>query len=631
MAGEWSDLPTRTPKGICAHCYSDFPKDEMERMKGALYCKACSALIRRKSASRSQDEEAAPARGAESPIIDAAPEPADGLLPPSEEEFELRAELLELERERKRRPEDVDILLQMSQLYEKIGDKEEASLHRDEYLRRAPVDSPARAKRVKREAPSRRAAPPSPHPSGQAEPFWHDIPEVLYCAIEDRGIVILLAGGAVLGTSLTYATFSILGYALSILVIGYIAAFTLSVIRNSASGGVDPLDWPTLMDPWNSIFQPLLAFLGCHIIPLAPFLLVLLVSGFTIGFNFFSGTFLAITFLAALIIIPMALMVYAILRSYTDVINVPFLFESIRKILPDYLSLFSAICVILSGKWIAYALVAYLVGTLFPYPLLGTLVLLVGTSTVGLYALLTIAHLIGHVYAQSAGRLDWFGREKAPERDVTLPVVAAGGGGALLVLVVGFVLTPALPDLFARATGADKLLLFDRTFLQYDVISASDSRRLRMRYEIEKVEGGYRFLLMSTTSGRRTEVAAFAVNREGDFLSTPPSQEGPIMDPLFVMMFGREDRKQTILCGPRRPEPGEHYVNTYPLHGEVEWRGWRAYKVKNADISGALYYDRSTGYLVGIELSTVFSSIYALLTDTDVPGLDIPEAIRRRG
>ncbi|MCZ6688472.1 MAG: hypothetical protein O7H41_02595 [Planctomycetota bacterium] len=631
MAGEWSDLPTRTPKGICAHCYSDFPKDEMERMKGALYCKACSALIRKKSASRSQVEEAGRAPEAEAPIIDAAPEPADGPLPPSEEEFELRGELLELERERKRRPEDVDILLQMSQLYEKIGDKEEASLHRDEYLRRAPVDSPARGKPVKKDAPSRRAAPPSPHPSGEAEPFWRDIPDVLQCAIEDRGFVILLAGGALLGTSLTYATVNILGYALSILVIGYIAAFTLGVIRNSASGGVDPLDWPTPMDPWNSIFQPLLVFLGCHIIPLAPFLLVLLISWFTIGFNFFSGTLLAVTFLAGLIIIPMALMVYAILRSYSDLMNVPFLFESIRKILPDYLSLFSAICVILSGKWIACALFAYLVAALFPYPLLGTLILLVGASTIGLYALLTIAHLIGHVYAQSVGRLQWYGREKAPERNVTLPIAAAGGAGAVLVLVVGFVLSPAIPGLVARATGADKLLLVDGTFLQYDVISASDSQWLRMRYEIEKVEGGYRFRSMSTTGGLRREVTDFTVNREGDFLTTAPSQEGPILDPRFMMMMGRKDRKQTILCGPRRPEPGEHYLNTYPLHGEVDWQGWRAYKVKNADISGALYYDRSTGYLVGIEFFKGFSDIYALLTDTDVPGLDIPEAIRRRG
>ena len=612
MAAEWSDLPERAPKATCSHCYAGYPRDEMEKWQGSLLCRACLAVVRTKTTRINRAQGPEVQGEAKAPTLSNVPE-APRSSPTEEEEDRLRSQLVQLEHEKRRRPGDPLLLRDIADLYEKLGDKEEAAIHRDEYLRLAPLDPVP----TPRAAPERPRVPPPPRPAGPVTPFWEEIPHLLRFPTRGRALAVLVGGGGLLGTALTISWFSIFGYLITIPVLGYIGSYFFSTICSSAAGEREAPGWPDPLDAGRSLLQPLLSALACILIPFGPFLLFLVLSVLLFGFHLPTGLLLVVLFLAGLFTTPMVLLVHALYGSISQATSYRLVFGSMGKVLPDYILLFTGVCILASGKGVADILIAGLVALVFPFPVLGTTLFFTATSLVFLYSLLVTSQLIGRFYRQSAGRLDWFGEAVEPMKELTPPVAIAGVAGAALLVLLGFVGIWALPGLARRAFGAGVLPLEGGTYLLYDIYD-SNSGRSAVRYDIEEVKEGFRIDATGIMAGRSALITRFTVTRRGKFVSAPPSQEGPI----FVPVHDSEERRKTILCGPRGARVGGEYLNGYPVRKKVTWKGWGTYRVENPHTLGTLYYDRSTGYLVGADHSIPGRDRWAVLSETNISGLE---------
>lgn len=621
MVEEWSDLPPRPSRATCGHCYASFPKEEMHRWEGAAICGPCFERVRERTG-RGPREEVEGSEG-KAPTLRDIPKAAPSF-PRQDQEEDLRKRLIQLEHEKRRRPDDVALLREIADLYENLGDRDEADRIRDEALRIEPVGASRTARpateKMKRKATEVRR-PPAPRVAPVA-PFWEEIPAIFRYPIQGRGIALIGGGGIFFGIALTIAHYSIFGFLITIAVGGYLWSYWFRVINSTVTKGTEPPEWPEFFDAWESFIRPLLAAMACGLIPFAPFLFLSL-----FGFNVITGPLIIVTFLLGLFTVPMTFLVCALFNSVSAALDYRLVYTSIFKILPDYILCFAGICALLSMSWVADLILSgllTLIGLIIPMPVIGTALVLIGTSTASLYFGVAISHLVGRLYAQSSGRLDWFGEATEPEKTLSLPVVLAGAGGALLACVVGLLAVMVLPLLLAGAMGLGDRPFQDGTYLRYNILD-SDSGWTSMRYDIEKAAGGYRFRANLIIAGTEAQYAEFIVDRGGKFVAGPPEREGPLRE----FLAPGAERKETRLCGPRGGQVGQPYINDDPVISKRTWKGWDALAVEETDTAGKLYYDRSTGYLVGMDLSGAGRDYWAVLSDTNIDGLDVPAEARR--
>ena len=590
MASERSPSGERAPRGMCGICLSSFPKDEMRERGGDNLCRPCYEMVEKKSGAKSASP---PAAAQPSQTEAPAPEPtATPSLAPKEEEKLLR-QLTWLQQTVQANPDDVSTLVEMVEVYEKLGQDPQAFACRQQ-LSRVDPGHPI----LRKEAPDRRdpGAGEETPPAEPVVPFWMDVPGFLTYPFRGRGRAMLLVGGICFGLGMWIAVKSIWGIPLAVMVIGYLISYLFRVINSATTGAKEPPDWPEFTDFWDAFITPIIAYAILGFMTFGPYILL--------GWTAQTPTIAVLrqlAFLWGILAFPMVLLVFAMFHSIREAMNPGLVLSSIKRVLPDYLILAVILCILYVGHSFASGLLAGasdLVGTLSFQ--LGLLVYHMGDSFLKLYLYMTAGFLIGSIYHQGQGRLGWFEKATEPPRPLSPAVVRALAGTVALVLVVG------LAKVFIGGgfvSSLQPLPLRDGLHLDYRVRYAPPGgglREYKVRYDFAEVPEGFRVTGKSSReSGFFTE---FTIDSRGNFVGEPPEREDPF--PADIERGpGRAERTQSILWGPTGVDRGDRYRNGLRIEQKRDWHTFRCFEVKDPYLNGRLYYETKLGCLAGIDIS----------------------------
>ncbi|MCZ6688473.1 MAG: hypothetical protein O7H41_02600 [Planctomycetota bacterium] len=613
---------------LCGRCNAKCARDDLQSHDGDLLCPLCFQRMEARNPLAAGEIERPPQARLRSSKVRAEPREltlsdypvrsTGTSFPPDEQEEQTRNRLMQLEHELRRRPEDVALLTEIAETYDELGQRQEAALCRREIFTLDPSNPSLRGKMVA-EGPKRSQKPAT------SIPFWEDIPGILAYPLRGRGLGMVIVGGLMFGFATWVARYSLLGWAITGLVFGYLWAYWFNVIASAGTGEKEPPDWPEFFDIWHSIIGPAIASFVCFCIPFGPTIALgltilfgpLTLNPITIGLLIGSGLVGVITY-------PMVVMAYAMFHTLTAAANYKFIYASILRILPDYILFITAFCIL--GALNAAVGTAVLAGVAFflPIPILGTLTLAIANSFVFIYFNLAAYRLMGHLYHQSMGRLGWFGETTEPEKSLNLGVVVAGVTGLGVVCVIGFGAIMIAPALLVTATGIGDLPFEDGGYLEFAEFD-SNYGHSKLRYEIRQVPEGFRFSGFHMSTRDRNPIPDFVVDSRGRFVDgTTDMQSGPI----FNRLARRSGRTHTIFVGPTSGITAGPHVNGYTILRKVPWKGYDVIQVDDRDGSTRLMFDRNTGYLVGVEAPSIGREMSCVLIDTNIPGLRIPPEAR---
>lgn len=598
----------------CGWCYARLPKEELHSLEGDLLCSPCFEQVRKKRDREADGETSVERKATKELTIRDVPKGHSSFAPKDNDLDRVRDRLIQLEHQKRRRPKDVDLLSEMADLYDELGDDEQASTCRREMLELDPSHPGLRGK-VIADGPKL-----SPRPS-TATPFWEDIPEILAFPLRGRGLSMVIVGGILFGITLWIARYSIFGWILTGGIFGFLWAYWFSVISSAAAGVKEPPDWPEFFDVWHSILWPAIAAIICAAIPFGPALgLFLAIVAGPLTFNIITIPLLALLGLGGVFTYPMVLMVYSMFNTISAASGYRFVYGSIAKILPDYILCIAAYCVLGTMSLVASVTITAGAAFFLPIPILGSLTVSVLTATTLLYFNIAAYRLLGHLYHQSQGRLGWFEEKTEPEKNLNLFVVLAGVLGLGVASAAGLLAVLFLPGLMLNASGVSDLPFQDGTFLEYSEFD-SNYGWASVRYEIEEVSEGFRISGGIESNRIRNDFPDFTVNARGEFV-------GGITDvrsgPIFSVRPGLSAREQTIFLGPAGGWLGSPHINGYIISGRGTWKGWDVFKVDDKDAATTLMYDTSTGYLVGVDATGIGRDLWVVLTSTNVDGLQVP-------
>ena len=336
------------------------------------------------------------------------PGPGETAGPPREEE-ELWSRLLDLEFQNRKSPKNLDLLREILEIYEQLGDEKEASALRRRIAEIDPEDPSLRGKEI---------APPKVariEPREPVVPIGRDLPRILRYPLAGRGAM-MLAGGVVYiaagrwfaGWLLKYFQVPIINLIFAclvwIIVWGTIWAFWFRVAETSANGEDEPPDWAEFGTFLDSMVSPLFAAVACIVLTLGPFLFLLALCQWLFEYNFVTLAVLALLLLIGIYHAPMVFLVLSRYRRVQAIGSLGLIRSSIGKVRADYGRLVVAI---LTAILISVGVAAFF-GLAFTLPLLGPIIYYVATSLVWLYLGTISFHLIGRLYYHHAERLAWF-------------------------------------------------------------------------------------------------------------------------------------------------------------------------------------------------------------------------------
>jgi hypothetical protein len=208
---------------------------------------------------------------------------------------------------------------------------------------------------------------------------------------------ILLIAGAVFFTLLAFvAQFaSIMSLVLMLGATGYMISYYQAILLASANGEDRMPDWPDFTD-WQSLFGPLVQFLGAFLVSFGPCILIRMFAPQDAGWKTPAfDTTLGIGF----VVFPMAFMVVSMADSLAA-LNPLVVVSSIVKIAPAYILLLVVFGLTLGADWLGNALLARI----------GYVPLLSGMlyQLMVLYLVAVMMRATGLLYRCRKDQLQWF-------------------------------------------------------------------------------------------------------------------------------------------------------------------------------------------------------------------------------
>ena len=621
--GDTGPVKGQVRRVACGHCYATYPKDQMKDWEGMALCASCHGLMERKTAAAAADDpptEETQAFPMDTRILRLteeaqardrrpAPEPALG----SDEEA-ARSRLMQLEYDRKRKPDDVPLLEELLALYQKLGHDDHVAEILQELKRVAPGTRKMNAKTTKidRAATVRMGAIAS-------TPFWDDLPWIFQYPFRGKSVIVTLGGGVVLGL-IVWASARLVPFAalLAPPVMAVLVGFAFQVIRAAAEGIEDPPEWPDYHHPYNRYGAPLLAYGVCHTLALLPALTLaalLLLGIVPLGLGTAIGFSLVVV--AGIFALPMSMLAFAKYDSLSEAMSPKIVFSAIGRVFPDYLILVGAFCIMSGGELLAIRFVGPLLALVVPDPMITGIASAVIVLTGIIYFLFVRSRMLGHLYFQAAGRIRWLGEAEEPQLSLSPGAAILGGGGiafgAGVVLAVCFIL-PGAP---LGALYSDDVALTDGSYLQYEVFDISAMGRTTVRYDIMARAEGFDVKETRTVRGMVTSSGTFSITPEGEFTAGTDGA-GPVQREFYG------PGTHTVIAGTRHPDMRELYVNEYRMMDHDTFKGYEVFTAEDRSQGGRLYYHRRTGVLVGGEINAGGRDHWFVLQATSVPGISVP-------
>jgi hypothetical protein len=472
----------------------------------------------------------------------------------------------------------------------------------------------------------------------ESPPFWTDLNQVVSHPFRGRGPAVFFTAAAFFAAGEIVATFNVFfGGFLMLCLFGYLAAWHFDGVSKTAANKDGIAEFPELVTVIDSCVLPLFSMIGCFLFSFAPTIVLAVLTWQGALSAETGGLLILVSIVPGAFVFPMSLMIRALMQSTGEAMTPARVYGSIGRILPDYLAAF----VSLSALWFVWALarIAVLLGISMTFGrptadavinldyarIAGWLVYTALVWPLLLYAWCVQGHLLGCLYRQSYKRLAWFvpaGAETARARRMSSVFALAGAGGAVLLLGGGWAT-------MAMWRSASEL-----------TPSRSDSPLVAgttLTYYWENTDGPaglatYRFAAQG--SGQLQVTAEYA--RSGDWGVSRTKGSVALMDAksgAVVRGDGEEGGinlheragRHTRFFGPKSGSINSAYVNDWPVRGETRFKGtWNCWLVIDPETTAELYYDKTTGVLVGRKFAGVGHTVTEWLSGAS--GLKRPPA-----
>ncbi len=463
----------------------------------------------------------------------------------------------------------------------------------------------------------------------EAPPFWTHFGSILSYPFRGRGLGVFVGASIFFAVGEVISTLNVFfGWFVMLCLLGYLAAWQFDVLSRTAAGKDDPPEFPELVTIVDSCVLPVLGFLGCALFAFAPMILVgaLTVQG-TIPATPGVIAMLAL-FIPCGFVFPMTVTVRALTQSIGEAMTPSRVYGSIGRVLPDYLIAFVSLCALWFG-WSAVRVgLLFGLGLTFGLPtadavlrldylrIVGWLIYTAAVWPLLLYVWCVQGHLLGCLYRQSYKRLAWFvpaGAETQKAKRLSFAVALAGAGGALLLVAGGWLTYLMWPgDRANAALSGGPGPVVPGVELTY-FWESTDGPAGLATYTFE--EQG---------ADRMTIVAGY--KRAGDWgVSSSKGSVGVVDRKNGVLLRGdgeesgiglhEKQGRHSRFWGPKRGSLNATYLNDWSIRGDLLYKGrWHAWRVIEPETSAELYYDKTTGVLVGRKITGVGFTVTEWLT-----------------
>jgi|GEM_PF-6124938 len=227
--------------------------------------------------------------------------------------------------------------------------------------------------------------------------FWSALPRAFLYPLRGPYAVFILGFGGLMvlvqWMSALFILFGLIGY---FLIGGYYIAFLFKVVRETALGEDDLVEFPAVGDLWDDVLKPLLQVMFIMIVCVLPSVLV---EGFYGGIGEEMGLIPQILLFVGLFYMPMALLCTAIFNSSRTGINPLLVVPAIGRIFFRYLVVFALLAATVIGKEILDETLLEQARWFIAIPVIAWL---------GFYIGIVQAHVLGLLYRTSARKLGWF-------------------------------------------------------------------------------------------------------------------------------------------------------------------------------------------------------------------------------
>lgn len=221
------------------------------------------------------------------------------------------------------------------------------------------------------------------------------LPTVFVYPFLGNGLWVLIAGTLAFGIVAFFRHYNIIPFVdliIGVIISGYLAAFLMKIISDSADGKNEVPDFPDFDNFWDSTIEPALKVAGVSVFPLLPALAYYFLARPELGFM---DPIVILLFFIGLFFIPMCLLIVSLSESLAAV-NPLFIIPSIFKVFGTYILAFGVLVVIVLLKSIMNKL-------FISVPLLGFFI----EWFLTLYFIMLEARIIGLVYYTNREKLNW--------------------------------------------------------------------------------------------------------------------------------------------------------------------------------------------------------------------------------
>src|SRR5262245_58222708 len=453
----------------------------------------------------------------------------------------------------------------------------------------------------------------------ESPPFWTDLSQVIAYPFRGRGPAVFFTAAAFFAVGEIVATFNIFfGGVVMLCLFGYLAAWHFDVVSKTAAHKDGVADFPELVTVIDSCVLPLFSMIGCFLFSFAPtFVLAVLTRQGALSPET-GGLLILFSIVPCAFVFPMSLMIRALMQSTGEAMTPARVYGSFGRILPDYLSAF----VSLSALWFVWVIarIAVLLGISMTLgrPSADAVINLDYSRIAGwllytalvwpmlLYAWCVQGHVLGCLYRQSYKRLAWFvpaGAETARARRMSGVFALAGAGGVVLLVAGGWATVAMWCSAGEVSPSRGDSPLLAGTTLTYFWENTDGPAGLATYKFAAQGSGQLHVSAEYARSGdwgvSRTKGAVGVMDAKSGAILRGDGEEGG---------FELRERagRHTRFFGPKSGSLNSAYVNDWPVRGETRFKDtWNCWLVVDPESTSELYYDKTTGVLVGRKFAGV--------------------------
>jgi len=215
-----------------------------------------------------------------------------------------------------------------------------------------------------------------------------------YPFTSNGGFIIFTAAFFVLFMNIALTSSSFEGLAIGFLFMGYLGAYMMKVIRNTAQGGDDLPNWPALSDWISDIAYPLFLIFSTILISFAALLYLVIMRG--------SERLMILALLFGIFYFPMSLIAVSIYNS-VFAINPNTVIGGILRVPKQYFMACMLLLLVVTINSVVNIYLTFLIGRLLTFTLSGL---------TGFYFLLVEMRILGMIYRTNKFKFNWMNEEE---------------------------------------------------------------------------------------------------------------------------------------------------------------------------------------------------------------------------